>query len=82
LRRDCAGVAGLIALRQALCVGLQKAGLGKWPAKGCTAHLMLLYDAQKLDERIEPVEWTVRSCIALSWARRNTRRAGRWVLGG
>lgn len=78
------GVAGLLAFRQALCFGLQKAGLGKWSAKGYTPHLTLLYDAQKLDARIAPVQWTVREFLLLRSLVGQTKHEtlGQWTLGG
>ena len=78
------GVAGLIAFRHALCFGLQKAGLGKWSTKGYTPHLTVLYDTRELDERIEPVEWTVREFVLLRSLVGQAKHVplGRWTLGG
>jgi len=77
-------VAGLIAFRQALCFGLQKAGLGKWSAKGYTPHLTLLYDTREVTERIEPVDWVISEFVLLRSVVGETKHVplGRWQIRG
>jgi 2'-5' RNA ligase len=76
------GVAGVMALQNALGNALAKTGLG---ARQSAPHLTLLYDARRVGEQpIDPIRWTVREFVLVHSLLGQTTYIplGKWPLRG